>query len=356
MEGHDTARRRSTVLSEHHSFSFLRALPGFPGAKGGLLRLIFGLLRDASPRAQWPSLVFADAFSGSGAVALAAKAFGFRAVIANDIAERAAITSRALIANSTVHLLPPTVLRLCEPAAPSGAAAPALLARLAPRLRVFFEQAWEHLRGGTFSGVERDLISLLLMKLLCRTFPMGLPGATDAPRIVEGDYDRVTSPRLAHYLSAEARVLRPTALLRAADDINVAIMPGNGQAFRLDVFDFLARLEADIVYLDSPYPATQAYEGAFALLDDFLGAEPLPRSPFSSRRPPLDELLDACRRIPVLILSLNNALLDEAAVEALVARHRSVRRLLSVPYRHYGPIAAEEKNKRNKEFLVLGVL
>jgi hypothetical protein len=67
-------------------------------------------------------------------------------------------------------------------------------------------------------------------------------------------------------------------------------------------------------------------------------------------------LLDACRHIRVLVLSLGNGQLDEEQVRTLVSRHRRVRRLLSLPYRHYGAVASSVKNAINREFLVLGVL
>lgn len=79
-------------------------------------------------------------------------------------------------------------------------------------------------------------------------------------------------------------------------------------------------------------------------------------SAFSSRRPPLDELLDAARHVPHLVLSANNAVLDEDTLRRLVARHRPVQRLLSIPYRHYGPVATNEKNASNRELLVLASL
>jgi hypothetical protein len=81
----------------------------------------------------------------------------------------------------------------------------------------------------------------------------------------------------------------------------------------------------------------------------------VPQSAFSSRRPPLDDLVAACSHIPVLIFSINNTLLDEDGVRDLVARHRRVERLVSVPYSHYRSVASAEKNRKNREILVLGV-
>jgi hypothetical protein len=336
--------------------SFLRALPPYPGGKRRLLPAIFGLIDGVCPRASWPDLVFADPFLGGGAVALAAKAQGFGHIVANDIAERSTLVGRGLLANHRVRLTPAAVLRLFAPAPEVHMGPPGLLRRMPDRHRALLESAWRHLHGGSFTGVERDLIALLLLKWLFAYFPLGLPAATDAHRIVDGDFDPVTGARLAHYLRRGRRLLQPATLLTIADQVNLGIFPGTADVSQMDVFDFLPSARADIVYLDPPYGGTQSYEMALMLVDEFIGAGPPPPSRFSSRQPPVDELLEACSHIPVLVLSLGNSLLDEEGGKALVARHRQVHRLLSLPYRHYGAVASPAKNAGNREFLILGTL
>jgi 16S rRNA G966 N2-methylase RsmD len=348
-----TAKTRRRLGAEA---PYLRALSPYPGGKRLLLPAIFGLIDSVCPRASWPGLVFADPFLGGGAVALAAKAQGFGHVVANDIAERSTLVGRALLANHRVRLTPASVLRLFTPAPEVHLAPPELLGRMPGGHRALLENAWRHLHGGTFTGVERDLIALLLLKWLFAYFPLGLPAATDAHRIVDGDFDPVTGPRLAHYLRRGRRLLQPSTLLTIADQVNRGIFPGTADVSQIDAFDFLPSARADIVYLDPPYGGTQSYEMALMLVDEFIGSEPPPPSRFSSRQPPLDELLRACSHIPVLVLSLGNSLLDEEGARALVARHRRVHRLLSLPYRHYGAVASPTKNAGNREFLILGTL
>ena len=352
----DSARTQAARGWRRAGPAYLRALPPYPGGKRRLLPAIFGLIESVCPQASWPDLVFADPFLGGGAVALAAKAQGFGHVVANDIAERSTLVGRALLANHHVRLTPASVLRLFTPAPEVHLVPPGLLRRMPDRQRALLENAWRHLHGGTFPGVERDLIALLLLKWLFAYFPLGLPAATDAHRIVDGDFDPVTGARLAHYLRRGRRLLQPSTLLTIADQVNLGIFPGTADVSQMDVFDFLPGAWADIVYLDPPYGGTQSYEMALMLVDEFIGAEPPPPSRFSSRQPPLDELLEACSHIPVLVLSLGNALLDEEGAKALVARHRQVHRLLSLPYRHYGAVASPVKNAGNREFLILGTL
>jgi D12 class N6 adenine-specific DNA methyltransferase len=333
--------------------TILHALPPYPGSKRKLVALIFSLLAGAYAPSRWSDRVFADAFFGGGAVGLSAKTLGFGAVHANDIAERSAVVGRALLANSTTTLQPRLVLDILRTESPEPQDIPAVLRRLDGPVADFLARGWQFINGAGCDSVTRDLISIVLMKVLVRAFPLGLPTASDAPRVVSGDFDQVTPSRLAHYLGAQLKLVAPASLLRMVSAINAGVLPGEATISQIDVFQFLTAVEADVVYLDPPYPKTQSYESAFALLDDYLGAQPLTPSPFSSGSPPLDELIDGCRHIDTLLLSINNALLDEDAVRALVIRHRPVERLLSIPYRHYGSVATAAKNATNREFLVL---
>jgi hypothetical protein len=48
-----------------------------------------------------------------------------------------------------------------------------------------------------------------------------------------------------------------------------------------------------------------------------------------------------------------NSVLSESELTDLVARHRHVDRVLSLPYRHFAPLATDAKNRRNRELLIL---
>ncbi len=331
------------------------ALPPYPGGKRRLTPVIFGALSSVASPDTWRSLTFADVFAGGGSVSLSAKAHGFGTVLANDVAERSQVVARALIANSTTRLNSTSLLRALHNESSSSTAA-RILHRLPRGTSDHFARFQSVLASDQLPGAQRDLAALVCLKQLLGCFPMSLPNATDAVHVSDGSFDRVSHARLPHYLRASERVTSPKHLAKIVDDVNRAVFPGAGVVFGLDAFDFLANITADVVYLDPPYGGTQSYEQAFALIDEFLGVEDqLPPSPFSTRRPPLDELLDACRDIPVLIMSLNNTLLAEDDMAALIKRHRRLVKLIAVPYRHYGSVATAAKNQRNVEFLALGV-
>ena len=132
--------------------------------------------------------------------------------------------------------------------------------------------------------------------------------------------------------------------------MNRGVFGGRGHAARMDALEAIAQQPADVLYLDPPYPGTTSYEREYAVLDELLGA-PIARH----RAPSLDELLDAAREHPVVVLSYGGPTMTLAELSSTVARHRTVRRAVAIPYRHLGSIASEEKNAQNREFLVLGV-
>ena len=173
---------------------------------------------------------------------------------------------------------------------------------------------------------------------------------TDARAAAEGDFDRVSPHRVGHYVGS-LRLLRPQAVMAMARQMNGAVFPGRGFASQMDAVDFLNRTEGDIVYLDPPYPGTTAYEKEYRALDVLLEGRELPPSRFSSHTEALRGLFQAASHIPVWLVSLGNAALELEELLDLIRPHIEA---VQVPYRHLGSIATEEKNARNREFIVLG--
>ncbi len=127
---------------------FFRALPAYLGGKRRLCPLIFSLIADELPRAEWPGSTLLDPFSGGGSVALFAKAQGF-SVVASDIAERAAVVTRAVVANSSVRLRREDVLDLFRE--PDGSY-PRIAARQVP---LVFSAAGVQRRSGPVARPRR---------------------------------------------------------------------------------------------------------------------------------------------------------------------------------------------------------
>src|SRR5687768_10043749 len=109
------------------------ALPPYWGGKRQLCPLIFALLGQVVPRAQWLHLRLLDPMCGGGSIALFAKAMGFE-VTASDAAERGAVVARTLIANSGTRITRADL-------APLADAAPVVALPVAVRERLTPEQA-----------------------------------------------------------------------------------------------------------------------------------------------------------------------------------------------------------------------
>ncbi len=325
---------------------FFRALPPYLGGKRRLAPLIFALIAEAVPRTAWASCRLLDPFSGGGAVALTAKAQGFH-VIAADIAERAVLVSRGLIANSDVRLRPADTLDLFrEPPAPY----PRVAATYSPRVFTPAQAAWIDralARAACREEPRRSLLRLLILKVILRSQPMSLLTATDAGAAARGDYDRISPRRLGHYLRAE-RALEPARVLAMAADVNAGVFGGRGDARRGDAGAILSTTPADVVYLDPPYAGTSRYDREYAVLDQLLGDGDGAPPPLT-----LDGLLDAARAAPLLVLSYGGPTVTLDDVVALVERHRRVRRALAVPYPHLQSLATEAKNHDNREYLIV---
>ena len=298
------------------------------------------------PASKWPDLHLLDPMCGGGALAIYAKAQGL-AVSAADAAERAALVARALIANSTVQLSRPVVtafLAAVAEAKPAGPVPAPVRARLAAAPARWFTAAVQV--ADTYPEPRRSLLRLVITKLFLRQFPLSLPAASDAPAAAAGDFDRLSPRRLGHYLQRRQGPT-PAVVWHTAAVVNTGVIPGYGAAARADAITMITATEADVLVLDPPYPQTMEYADAYAPLDALLGAAPVPEPPT------LDDLLDAGRRAPWLLLTYGGptAALDD--VVARVERHRTVVTARAVPYRHLAAIASETKNATNTELLLI---
>ncbi len=325
---------------------FTAALPAYLGGKRTLAPLIFSLIADVLPRERWGGTTFLDPFSGGGAVALTAKAHGF-SVIATDIAERAAVVGGALLSNNAIQLVPADVGDLlCEPDPGYPRVAEAQVPSVFnARQAEFLDRAFA--RANRRAEPKRSLLRLLLIKLTLRCQPMSMLRGTDARAAATGDFDRVSPRRLGHYLRSD-RQFTPDGLWGLAQEVNGGVFGGRALAVRSDAVASISSHRADLLYLDPPYPGTTSYAREYAVLDALLGDDPS-RAP----APSLDDLLEAAREVPLVVLSFGGPTVSLETLIQQVRRHRPVKTAHAIPYRHLGSIASEEKNRANREFVVV---
>ena len=323
--------------------TFSRALPAYLGGKRRLAPLIFAELAAVLPPSAWSESTLLDPMCGGGAVALWAKAQGF-AVEAGDAAERGAVVARALIANSRVRLRREDLLAAlaCPPPPDAGR----------PRMDIFTPEQERSLHG-VLAAADRSadplasLLRLVAIKAVLRAFPMSLPNATDAVAAAAGDFDRVSSRRLRHYVRARSR-FGCAGLWRLAEEINAGVFGGTGRAYRGDALDAIRTTAADVLYLDPPYPGTTGYGETYAVLDALLGD-----SSVAGAVPTLTDLLEAAADIPWLVLSYGGPRVTLDAVTELVGCFRTVERASAIPYPRLRAVAKEATNAASREFLVV---
>jgi hypothetical protein len=331
----------------------LAALPPYLGSKRRLLPRIAKLL---PPPAEAPVLL--DAFCGGCSVSLFAKRRGY-SVRANDLAERAVIVARALLANGRARIEREDLLRLFpsdEGAPPgfvermyAGSALPARHCR-------FLDRALPVARS--LHEPKRSLVLLLLMRFIIDQRPMSNWGARSIiEQLDERRYEEV-NPHFLNDRTVRAAESHPLPLLeQLRKRVNAGVFPGAPcEVSQEDAFAFVHNTEGAVAFLDPPYPQTSSYERALQPLDSILAGHPVDAeaSTFSGRGgvEALDRLLEACRHIPLLVLSYGNAAVAPEDLQALVAKHRSRVHMEVVPYAHLPSLASEESKARNLEVLI----
>ncbi len=335
----------------------MRMFEALPSYLGGKRRLVGAIFKHLPPASDAP--VFADAFLGGGSVSLYAKARGY-AVRANDIAARSTTIGEALIANDRVLLRDADLASLFVPTETDGFVRDAFQPDIVtPRHAAFLDNAMAVARGVT--GERGALLRLLLVRYLLEQRPMGNFGAkTIIHQLDAGEFDQVDEAYLRG--SAERVVgLHPLTLLRElATKINQGVF-ANGKAHVVsqgDALDFVRQVQADILYLDSPYGGTVSYEVALRPIDELLCGARVDATPSRFSKADslafLDELFAAASHIPIVAVSYGGPTTDVGALSEALARHRSSVSAQALRYAHLAGLASEERRAANLELILVG--
>jgi adenine-specific DNA methylase len=348
--------RGQAVLRSRKKLSLWSALPPYLGGKRRLCPLIFREVDRIIPRRKWAELTFLDAFLGGGSVSLYAKAQGFR-VIATDIAERAVVVGKALVANSRVRLTREDVLRLAAPTRNmpghvESRYVPDVFNRVVGR---FLDRAL-CLASENPDPARSALYRLLAIRVAMLAHPMSQVRKGTAHRASTGEWESITESCLYHYVDG-LRLASPAKLWELARQINAGVFEGRATVLKRDVLTVLPDVAADVVYFDPPYPGVMSYEKEYKVIDEILEGASRPTSPFTARDGAnmLDTLFERARHIPLWVLSLGNAVVGVEELEAKMAKHGRRTKAIALKYQHLPAVAKEEKRASNREFLVIGV-
>ena len=306
------------------------------------------------PRRTWAHKTFLDGFLGGGSVSLYAKAQSFR-VVATDIADRAIVVGEALISNNRVKLVREDVLRLAKddntaPGRVESEYCPTVFTREQAR---FLDRC---LRLQPEDKTKAALYKLLAIRVALMAHPMSQVRAGTIHRLETGEYESITESCLYHYVDG-MRLTGSKKLWEIAQQINAGVFQGEGQVMKQSILDALPEIDADVAYFDPPYPGVMSYEREYRIIDEILEGHSRATSPFTARdgASMIDALLEKATHIPVWVLSLGNAVVRAEELEAKMGRFERRTKAIEIKYQHLPAVATEEKKKKNREFLVIGV-
>lgn len=232
--------------------------------------LVPQIFRCIPPQEQAP--VFADAFLGGGSVSMFAKAKGYR-VIANDLAERSYIVGKALVENSETKLNKEDIVRLFQPIKTDRFVTGNYVGKMFNTKSAEFIDNFRAHIGKTEHETKRYLLQLLLMKYCIILRPFGLfTSIKDIGLLERNEIEKALSHKSNRGRTINQIKNPLPILLHLKNQINNGVFSNglSNQIHQGDVFDFIQKTKADIVYFDPPYSQSASYEETYKVLDSIV--------------------------------------------------------------------------------------
>ena len=283
---------------------YLGAVPPYLGGKRQIARQIMRVIADDYGVA--PGATLADAFMGGAAVSMAGKALGYR-VIGNDMGPISVATGKALIENKRITLSAAQITTALEHEPiedmpdEKELSIPTECRQVLATIVAAEREAQE---------MTRWLLRAWIARLALSMSSWGIPTMAAGRR----EWDELTPGQATQLL----RTGKPLAMaVKAADTLNAGVFDNglDNRMYQGDAVEFLANVDADIAYLDPPYPGTLAYEQVYAgvnhLLDPEYPAEPSDWSAEDGWKL-LQDAFTAADNIPLVVISMGRGADPEA--------------------------------------------
>lgn len=292
---------------------YLSALPPWLGSKRSIAREILAAIQAEG---YGPDKVLADAFLGGGGLAMAAKALGYQ-VHGNDMNPISVALGRALIENGTRTMFPEERDLAITAAYGRAKIPPPKQLSLPENCRRLLAGMVECERHG---GNPNWLMRTWIAKTAITMATWGVPTMAAGSRA----WDELT-PGQAQQLK---RTGRPISIAKKTfEAVNLGVHD-NGRPNTMaegDAVAFLSEVQADVAYLDPPYPGTLAYEQVYVGVNRLLvpDADDTP-SEWSAADGwlLLENTFDAAEHIPLWVVSMGRGADPERIAEMMRERGR----------------------------------
>ncbi len=297
-----------------------------------------------------------DAFSGGCSISYKAKELGFK-VITNDILKVNYYLSKALIQNNKSQLTKNDIQKIF-----SGNPIKGFVYKnysdiyFYPDECMELDQYWNNINKNIREPYKKSLAFALMRRSMIRKRPYSrfnvLWKKVVQLRDEDFSYKKYRRKRAYHNQSFKSH------FLSEVDAYNNAVF-SNGKkhkAMNKNIFDVIDKVEADIIYLDPPYPGTMNdYFSFYGFLDEFISRKkikPFPNN-FINRDKVIDDfdhLFSKSTNFKHLFLSFNSkSYPDKKIMMRLLKKHFKNVDLLE--RKHNYQITGKRNKKTNNEYL-----
>ena len=297
-----------------------------------------------------------DAFSGGCSISFRAKQLGYK-VISNDVLKINYHLAKALIQNNKVKITEKDVHKIFTGKPKKGFVHKNYSeVYFYPEECMELDQYWSNINKNLKNPYKKSLAISLMRRAMIRKRPYSrfnvLWKKVKQLRDEDFSYKKYKRKRAYHNESFRSH------FLDEVDEYNNAIFDNNQKhkAMNKNIFDVIDKVEADIIYLDPPYPGTMNdYFGFYGFLDEFVAQKKIKPflNNFTDRKTVIkdfDYLFSKSHKFKYLLLSFNNSSYpDKKIIFNLLKKY--FKNVELKEKKHNYQITGKQNKKLNSEYL-----